>query len=59
MIEKNEIREHINHTDPDGNVCEYDGYIIDPSKYISSGKTMKELQAEAEALRESIMGPKK
>lgn len=41
--------------DQNGNVCEYDGYAIDPSRYESSGKTPEELKAEAEALRKRLL----
>ena len=41
--------------DQNGNVCEYDGYAINPSEYKSSEKTLEELQKEAEALYDEIM----
>ena len=44
--------------DRNGNVCEYDGYAIDPEKFVPSGKTREELKAEAEALRKKLLGQK-
>lgn len=55
MVEKTEVRKIVNHTDPNGNVCEYDNYEIDPSKYTPSKKTKEELKAEVDALRERIL----
>lgn len=41
--------------DVNGNLCEYDGHVIDPSKVKLSGKTMEELQKEAKELHDRIM----
>ena len=41
--------------DANGNLCEYDGHVINPSKIKLSGKTMEELQKEAKELHDKIM----
>lgn len=40
--------------DKNGVICEYNGYTIDPAKINPSGKTIEELEAEAEELRKQI-----
>ena len=40
--------------DPNGNVCEFDR-VIDPTKMVPSNKTLEELEAETEKIRQQIL----